>query len=56
MTNRVQARAVCEAYLRHYGKGKSTEEQARIWNGGPQGHKKKTATQAYWAKVKKELK
>ena len=56
MTNRVQARAVCEAYLTHYGKGKTTEEQARIWNGGPQGHKKKTATQAYWAKVKKELK
>jgi len=56
MTNRAQARAVCEAYLTHYGKGKTTEEQARIWNGGPQGHKKKTATQAYWAKVKKELK
>ena len=56
MTNRAQARAVCTAYLTHYGKGKSTEEQARIWNGGPQGHKKKTATQAYWAKVKKHLK
>jgi hypothetical protein len=56
MTNRVQARAVCKAYLTHYGKGKTTEEQARIWNAGPQGHKKKTATQAYWAKVKKELK
>jgi len=56
MTNRVQARAVCEAYLQHYGKGKSTEEQARIWNGGPQGHKKKQATEAYWNKVKKELK
>ena len=56
MTNRAQARAVCEAYLRHYGKGKSTEEQARIWNGGPQGHKKKTATQAYWLKVQRNLK
>ena len=56
MTNRVQARAVCEAYLKHYGKGKTTEEQARIWNGGPQGHKKKTATQAYWNKVEKHLK
>ena len=56
MTNRAQARAVCEAYLTHYGKGKTTEEQARIWNAGPQGHKKKTATQAYWAKVKKEIK
>jgi hypothetical protein len=56
MTNRVAARAVCQAYLTHYGKGKSTEEQARIWNGGPQGHKKKTATQAYWLKVQRNLK
>jgi hypothetical protein len=56
MTNRVQARAVCQAYLTHYGKGKSTEEQARIWNAGPQGHKKKTATQAYWLKVQRNLK
>jgi hypothetical protein len=56
MTNRVQARAVCEAYLKHWGKGKTTEEQARIWNAGPQGHKKKTATQAYWNKVEKHLK
>lgn len=56
MTNRVAARAVCEAYLKHWGKGKTTEEQARIWNGGPQGHKKKTATQAYWNKVEKHLK
>lgn len=56
MTNRAQARAVCEAYLTHYGKNKTTEEQARIWNGGPQGHKKKTATQAYWRRVQKEMK
>jgi hypothetical protein len=56
MTNRVQARAVCQAYLTHYGNGKTTEEQARIWNAGPQGHKKKTATQAYWLKVQRNLK
>jgi hypothetical protein len=55
MTNRVAARAVCQAYLEHYGRGKTTEEQARIWNGGPQGHKKKTLTEAYWAKVKKQM-
>jgi hypothetical protein len=55
MTNRVQARAVCAAYLTHYGKGKTTEEQARIWNGGPQGHHKKQATEAYWNKVRKHL-
>jgi hypothetical protein len=56
MTNRVAARAVCEAYLTHYGRGKTTEEQARIWNGGPQGHKKKTATEGYWRKVQKHFK
>ena len=55
MTNRVQARAVCEAYLKHYGRGASTEQLARRWNGGPRGDTK-TATEAYWRKVKKELK
>ena len=55
MTNRAAARAVCEAYLRHYGRGKTTEQQARIWNGGPTGDRKST-TEAYWAKVKKHLK
>ena len=55
MTNRVQARAVCEAYLTHYGRGATTEQLARRWNGGPTGDRK-TATVAYWAKVKKELK
>jgi len=56
MTNRAAARAVCQAYLEHYGRGKSLEEQARIWNGGPQGDKKKTATEGYWLKVQKHLK
>lgn len=55
MTNRAQARAVCEAYLTHYGKGCSTEQLARRWNGGPAGDRK-SATEAYWAKVKKHLK
>ena len=55
MTNRAQARAVCEAYLKHYGRGKTTEEQARIWNGGPTGDRK-TSTEAYWRKVQKHLK
>jgi hypothetical protein len=55
MTNRAQARAVCEAYLRHYGRGKTTEQQARIWNGGPTGDRK-TATLAYWRKVEKAIK
>jgi hypothetical protein len=55
MTNRVAARAVCQAYLTHYGRGATTEQLARRWNGGPTGDRK-AATVAYWAKVKKELK
>lgn len=55
MTNRVQARAVCEAYLRHYGKGATPEQLARRWNGGPKGDTK-AVTAAYWAKVKMNLK
>jgi hypothetical protein len=55
MTNRVAARAVCEAYLKHWGKGCTTEQIARKWNGGgPSGDKKK-ATEAYWLRVKKHL-
>lgn len=55
MTNRAQARAVCAAYLTHYGRGATTEQLARRWNGGPTGDRK-SATEAYWAKVKKHLK
>jgi hypothetical protein len=55
MTNRAQARAVCAAYLTHYGRGATTEQLARRWNGGPTGDRK-SATEAYWAKVKKNLK
>jgi hypothetical protein len=55
MTNRVAARAVCQAYLTHYGKNATTEQLARRWNGGPTGDRK-SATEAYWAKVKKHLK
>jgi len=55
MTNRAKARAVCEAYLKAYGKGATPEQLARRWNGGPKGDTK-TATEAYWAKVKKHLK
>ena len=56
MTNRAQARAVCAAYLTHYGKGASTEQLARKWNGGGPRGEKKAATEAYWNKVKKQLK
>ena len=56
MTNRVAARAVCQAYLTHYGKGCTTEELARKWNGGGPRGEKKQATQAYWLKVQRNLK
>jgi soluble lytic murein transglycosylase-like protein len=55
MTNRVAARAVCEAYLKHYGRGATTEQLARRWNGGPTGDRK-TATVSYWEKVRKVIK
>ena len=55
MTNRAQARAVCQAYLEHYGRGKTTEQQARIWNGGPTGDRK-LVTLAYWRRVQKAIK
>jgi hypothetical protein len=55
MTNRAQARAVCEAYLKAYGKGATPEQLARRWNGGPRGDTR-PSTEAYWAKVKKHLK
>jgi len=54
MTNRAEAISVCKVYLTHYGKGKSTEAQARIWNGGPAGDRK-SATLPYWCKVTKQL-
>lgn len=55
MTNRAAARAVCQAYLEYYGKGKTTEQQARIWNGGPTGDRK-AVTLAYWRRVQKAIK
>jgi hypothetical protein len=54
MTNRAASRAVCEAYLTHYGRGATTEQLARRWNGGPTGDRK-TATLPYWRKVEKQL-
>jgi hypothetical protein len=40
-TNPKKARRVVNAYLLHYGKGKSLLEMARIHNGGPYGCRKK---------------
>lgn len=55
-----KARAICRAYLsiyctpRRLGRQPTMEDAARIWNGGPNGHKK-PATLKYWAKVQRRL-
>ena len=49
------SRKIFLAYMQRYGKGKTIEQQARIWNGGPKGYKK-SATIKYWEKVKGHLK
>ena len=58
--DRVKARAMARAYLNYYaskrriGHDPSNQDLARIWNGGPRGHRK-TATLSYWVKIQKEL-
>ena len=50
--SRAKSIEMANIYLNYYGG--TTEERARKWNGGPNGHRKK-ATEKYWAKVKREL-
>jgi hypothetical protein len=56
MTNRVAARAVCQAYLTHYvtekriGRKPTIADFAKVWNSGPDGFKK-TCSDKYSAKV-----
>ena len=45
-----KSREMFRVYSDHYAKG-DAEKAARCWNGGPGGHKK-SATLAYWGKVK----
>jgi len=52
--NRQKSIVMCKVYFNHYGKDKTTEQLARIWNGGPRGHKKES-TKKYWKKVRREL-
>jgi len=56
MTNRVEAVEVCKRYLAHYGKGCTDEQLARKWNGGGPAGDRKTATLAYWQRVKSKMK
>ncbi len=53
--NRYLSTRICDLYLSHYGGEKATDHKlARIWNAGPQGHKKAVSLK-YWRKVKKRL-
>ena len=60
MTNRAQARAVCEAYLRHYvtekriNRNPTVADFAKVWNSGPNGFKK-TVSDNYVRKFEAEL-
>jgi hypothetical protein len=56
MTNRVLASEVAQAYLDHYateariGRPVTDQDRARIWNGGPDGWRRRR-TAAYWNRV-----
>jgi hypothetical protein len=54
-----KSKAIFQLYTEHYGKGRSDEVKARIWNGGPNAMKatgKKLANlNAYYAKIQKHL-
>jgi len=55
-----KARDICRRYLaiyctpRRLGRAPTMEDAARIWNGGPNGHRK-SATEKYWHKVAQAL-
>jgi len=55
-----KSRQMFHLYVNHYGKGKSDEVKARIWNGGPNAMKatglKKLNLDRYFAKIQKHLK
>ena len=52
--NLAYAKRVAIAYWSRYAPDWKPETLARIWNGGPKGHRK-NSTKAYWLKVRKEL-
>lgn len=54
VTNRAVSTFIARSYLSHYGKNLSDESLARIWQGGPVGHKK-SSTRAYARRVMREL-
>jgi hypothetical protein len=53
--DRRKAVDIATKYLSHYaGPSAPDEKLARVWNGGPHGHRK-SATIPYWQKVRKAL-
>ncbi|MBI2476400.1 MAG: hypothetical protein HYV67_04125 [Candidatus Taylorbacteria bacterium] len=58
--NRTLSILICRAYIGMYATEKrlghepTSEDMARIWNGGPNGFRK-AGTQKYWVRVKKFL-
>jgi len=54
VTNRAVSIFIAESYFAHYGKHLSDESLARLWQGGPKGHKK-SSTRAYGRRVMCEL-
>ena len=54
MTNRAISTFIANAYLSHYGRNLSDEGLARIWQGGPSGHRK-GSTRAYARRVMRAL-
>lgn len=54
VTNRQVSIDIATRYLAHYGPNLSDESLARIWQGGPSGHKR-SATRAYARRVMRQL-
>ena len=50
----VKSKEMFTLYTEHYGKGRSVEFKARLWNGGPK-LATQTATLSYWRKIQKHL-
>ena len=54
VTNRAVSIAIASAYLAHYGKNLTDESLARIWQGGPSGHRR-ASTLSYARRVMRKL-
>lgn len=54
VTNRAVSIDIATRYFAHYGENLSDESLARIWQGGPKGHRK-SSTRAYAKRVMRTL-